>query len=144
MLCSVHRWFISGSLDTGKPVPAIVRRHLTLCPSCKDFETSAHVMGNRLVEHGQTLLTHSHQGLEERIVSSLPGAIARDSKSGVTSTTTKMETFFEMSRSYLRPAMAAAVLLMVVSLGLWFYGLAVGSMLAAISRASIPQNRNTV
>ncbi|MCP4150082.1 MAG: hypothetical protein GY757_20210, partial [bacterium] len=76
MFCSVHKWFISASLDTAKPLPAIVRRHMTHCRSCTDFAAGADSLGNRLVVDGQKLLVHSHRELEERIVSSLPGMIS--------------------------------------------------------------------
>ncbi len=121
MFCSVHKWFISGSLDTGSSLPALVRRHVDHCRSSKDFAAGAHALGDRLTAQGQQLLTQPRRQLEERITAELPGLIARRSQQPETRKT-KPAFLLKTGGSYLRPALAAVFVLIVVSLGVWFVG----------------------
>ena len=45
MRCSLMKWMISGSLDSGKDFPAVVKRHLASCPDCRDFAAISDEIG---------------------------------------------------------------------------------------------------
>ena len=37
MLCSLYKWYVSRSIDLGKPLPAFLSRHGLRCQACREF-----------------------------------------------------------------------------------------------------------
>ena len=50
MMCRITRWFISQSIDSNRPMPGRIDRHLAGCPRCKIFMQTTDVLTQRLVE----------------------------------------------------------------------------------------------
>ncbi len=48
MFCILHRWFISRSMDTVKPLPWVVDRHVRRCRACAHFRQQCLGMAERL------------------------------------------------------------------------------------------------
>ncbi|MCK4625234.1 MAG: hypothetical protein KAV00_07985, partial [Phycisphaerae bacterium] len=48
MFCILHRWFISRSMDTVKPLPWMVDRHVRRCRECAHFRQQCLGMAVRL------------------------------------------------------------------------------------------------
>ncbi len=74
MLCKIYRWKVSGAIDSGKPVPDAVKRHLLRCVSCREFAAAAEEMGQRLSRDAGVLTAAGGQALSERIKASLGSA----------------------------------------------------------------------
>ncbi|MCP5051078.1 MAG: hypothetical protein GY940_28195 [bacterium] len=72
MFCFIYKWFISRSMDTGKPVPPIILRHLGHCKSCKGFAGMGQALNERLVRDAAGILEDSPHRLAEKIISALP------------------------------------------------------------------------
>ncbi len=45
MKCSMIKWLISNALDSGKDFPAMVKRHLASCSSCRTFAAVSDEIG---------------------------------------------------------------------------------------------------
>ena len=71
MLCKVYRWKISGSIDSGQPVSAGVKRHLLRCASCRRFAAEVEDLGRRLNRDSEALVGFTDPVLAERISASL-------------------------------------------------------------------------
>ena len=105
MLCIIHKWFISRSLDTGKKLPAFVSSHLRRCRGCRDFHHLSGSLSRRLVRDGQVYLRERDEFLNERITSAL---------------TAKPEPVTPKRRNPVQifvPAFAAALFVFVVAMG---------------------------
>ena len=48
MLCTLSRWMISRTEDTGKTLPRIVERHVRRCGACGDHARSSTSLSSRL------------------------------------------------------------------------------------------------
>jgi hypothetical protein len=48
MLCTLSRWLISRSEDTGKALPRFARRHVRRCRACGEFARTAAMLSSRL------------------------------------------------------------------------------------------------
>ncbi len=71
MFCFIYKWFISRSMDTGKPVPGFILRHLGHCKSCKCFAEIGQVVNERLVHDTPGILVDSRDSLSERITAAV-------------------------------------------------------------------------
>ncbi|MDD4870495.1 MAG: hypothetical protein PHR77_08030 [Kiritimatiellae bacterium] len=45
MICSIIKWMISQSLDSESPLPAIIKRHIERCESCREFLSDVKLLG---------------------------------------------------------------------------------------------------
>jgi len=48
MFCSLHRWKISRSLDSGRPLPKRTAAHLRRCAACREFHEQCAGLAERL------------------------------------------------------------------------------------------------
>ncbi len=71
MLCKIYRWKVSGAIDSGKPVPDAVKRHLLRCASCREFAAAAEDMGRELSREAGVLIDSPNPALEECVKASL-------------------------------------------------------------------------
>lgn len=105
MMCFIYKWFISLAADEGKAVPGWVNRHMEACPSCKSFARIGAVMERKMTGDADELFKQTDESLSHRILASLH---------------TQPEHAYRRTlkrsprRFVLVPAMAAAVLMLVV------------------------------
>ncbi len=77
MMCSVYKWFVSSTLDTGKPLPGFVSKHLSHCHECHTFASHAGHLHHTLANDTPTFLKEfSHQEFAEKIISGLPARVS--------------------------------------------------------------------
>lgn len=62
MICSLVKWLVSQSLDSGNPLPPFAERHLASCRSCAGFRSLSMSVGKRLERDAA--------GAEKRLTSS--------------------------------------------------------------------------
>jgi hypothetical protein len=68
MFCSFHKWHISYCIDTGKKRPAVLRRHLERCASCRDFARFALSLEERSKPDPGTISREKQESLNNRII----------------------------------------------------------------------------
>ncbi len=106
MLCIIHKWFVSRSLDTGKKLPGFVSSHLRHCGGCRNFYHLSGSLSRRLARDGEVYLRERDEILNERINSAL---------------TAKPEPVVVKKRNPMQifvPAFAAALFVLVVAMGI--------------------------
>lgn len=68
MLCFVHRWSISRSLDEGKPLSRRAARHVEACPRCAAFYAQCLRLERELAAHAEPLAAPVSPALHEAIL----------------------------------------------------------------------------
>jgi hypothetical protein len=71
MFCSIYKWYISRSLDSGKSLPTLVSRHIRRCASCRQFAQFSESLENRLVKEVPGFLDGYDESLNGKILSTL-------------------------------------------------------------------------
>jgi hypothetical protein len=71
MFCFINRWLISWSLDSPKPFPGAVKRHIRRCENCREFARASGVLDAGLSREIPGFPRESHEALETRIISTL-------------------------------------------------------------------------
>ncbi len=78
MFCTLHRWHISQTLDTGEPLPRRVSRHLERCPECSAFYERCETVAAELAEQARpesaTVSAKVHAGILRRCTRRPAGA----------------------------------------------------------------------
>jgi len=69
MMCLIAKWYVSRSLDSGKRVPALIRRHLEKCADCRKFERACRALEKRAAQDARTMLGEIPDDLSGRIKS---------------------------------------------------------------------------
>lgn len=69
MFCSIHKWLISRSMDTGKSLPRMVKRHIRTCASCRRFAQLSDGLAESFSKAEKKL--QRREALEQRIISGL-------------------------------------------------------------------------
>lgn len=105
MLCVIHKWFVSRSLDTGKTLPGFVSSHLRHCSGCRDFHHLSGTLSRRLVQDAEIFLLERDEFLNERINT----ALTAKPKPVVVKRRNPAQIFV--------PAFAAALFVFVVAMG---------------------------
>ena len=59
MLCSLYRWYVSRSIDLGKPMPSFLSRHGLRCQSCREFTDFCTTLEPRATRDFKNLLEES-------------------------------------------------------------------------------------
>jgi hypothetical protein len=117
MVCFIHKWFVSSALDTGKPLPGLVRKHLKNCNECHAFAASADHLHQQLDTDTPTFLSSfSHQKLQEKIVSGLPLRFPTTTKSRGSD-----DSIFKTGVFFLRPTIAAVLAIVILVTGVWWF-----------------------
>lgn len=104
MFCSIYKWYISRALDSGKPLPNTVGRHIRRCASCREFAQFSESLKNRCVKDVPGFLDSYKEELNEKIISVL--ATQPEPKSA------------PRRKPALVPVLAAASALLVISIGI--------------------------
>ena len=71
MWCSIYKWKISRSLDSGKPPAGMTRRHLDRCGSCREYTRFAEDLGWRLKEDAASHIESADTSLGERMAAAM-------------------------------------------------------------------------
>jgi hypothetical protein len=116
MLCSIYKWQISRALDSGKPLTALVRRHLRRCASCREFYGVGEEMGVRMRQDAAALLGSADPSLTEKVLSSL-GVDGRV-ESGVQSAAPSLQPELKSKWWGMRPVLTAAASLTIIAISL--------------------------
>jgi len=103
MLCFIHKWKISRSLDSGKPLSRPAERHLAACAACREFYRTGQDLAVRLTADAASLLHEPRPGQDAKALWT-----AAELRSAAPSAW----------RPRLRPVFAAALLLAVVGISL--------------------------
>lgn len=119
MFCSINKWLISRSLDSGKPIPDPVERHLQRCASCQEFVRFCESLKQRCVQDRPDFLKIHNESLKEKILSSLDKIPARSVKA---------------RKPLLVPLVTAASLLLAISISIIW-------LRAPDSRQLLPMNQ---
>ena len=116
MFCNIYQWFISGSMDTGKPLPGLIRRHVGHCQSCRRFSEMGSAVNKRLTKDAPAVIEESPKDLSNRIVATLHHL---NHSSNKTYKRKQDDLFAPRRKSFsLSYSTAAAVLILVV--GFWW------------------------
>lgn len=108
MFCFIYRWLISWSMDSGKPLPSYVNKHMQACDSCREFTRASQRLSERLVREAREVAVPQATELSEKIIASL-------SYSRSVPPDSEPKKFF-----IFRPAFAyALVLLIMISSAIW-------------------------
>jgi hypothetical protein len=107
MLCFLYKWNISRALDTGKPLSRLTKRHLDGCESCRGFSRLSREMERRLTEEAASFLGDPTPEIGEKVRQSIAGL------GPVPSAHRTRPRFLS-----LRPALAAALLLVAVGVSI--------------------------
>lgn len=105
MPCFLYKWNISRALDTGKPLSRLTKRHLGGCASCREFSRLGREMERRLSGEAAGLEDRT-PGIEERVRQAMAGL-----GPGPSAPERRPRALF------LRPALAAALLLAAAGVG---------------------------
>ena len=124
MFCFLYKWFISNTLDTGKPLPDFVKSHLGHCNQCRAFMASVNSIHVRLKSDAEKLSLPQSRDLSKRIIDALPNTFQlsrmkhQDEKNGQV-----FLKWYRGSHFSWKPAlsMAMAVILLVVGIS-WLTG----------------------
>ena len=114
MLCILHKWFISRSMDSAEPLPPLVVRHIGRCPTCKSFHDHCLALATRLPDQALLQTREVSGELHTRIMRGLQtqaGGSTRAARSG---------TNIPRHRPILAPAIATARVLLAV-VAVYFY-----------------------
>jgi len=68
MFCSIYRFLISRSMDSGSPLPGRVERHVQRCPTCRRFASDAASLGASLAEEAAMLTEPLAPELQQRVL----------------------------------------------------------------------------
>jgi hypothetical protein len=111
MLCTLSRWMISRSEDSGNKIPRFIERHVVRCAACGDFARSSASLSSRLREERSAWLAKVPDfpaGLTRELEAVTPGS--RTVKAG--------RPLARRSLFGLRPLPVAATALVVVAAAL--------------------------
>lgn len=111
MFCFIYKWIISWALDSGKGLPGAVNSHIDRCSSCREFVRLYGFLAARLIQDAPGFLQSGHDTpnmLNIKITSAL------DTK---TPTQLPRRPRFNFM---LKPALAAALLVLVVTIAVIF------------------------
>jgi hypothetical protein len=109
MLCFLHEWNISRALDTGKPLSRLTERHLDGCASCREFSRLGREMERRLIGEAASIPGGPELEIGEKVRKAVTGLGPYPSSPGIR----------PGILSY-RPALAAALLLAAMGVGLFW------------------------
>jgi hypothetical protein len=106
----IYKWFISGSMDTGKRIPRFVFRHVNRCTSCKQFADSTAALNERLLRDADEILGHTPSHLGETVLSGLnrPPVPVRNNS-------------FKPRRLVFRPVLTGVLALLLIVVGVWWF-----------------------
>ena len=67
MICSLSKWFISSSMDTGKKMPGFVRKHVSKCVSCREFLQFSQTLEDQAAWDAAAIIQKTQDALAGRI-----------------------------------------------------------------------------
>ena len=114
MFCILYKWIISRSMDTDKPLPRRVVRHMDRCGACKVFQSRCLAVADRLSEQAGLQTCEVSPELHTKILSGL------GSQSQCNTAGTLAELNVRRLWPRLAPVLASAVVLLAL-VGLHYY-----------------------
>ncbi|MFB0564344.1 MAG: hypothetical protein ACETWK_01530 [Candidatus Aminicenantaceae bacterium] len=122
MFCSVYKWLISQSLDSGKPFSVPVRRHLRHCTSCQEFAQFSESLEHRCVQDIQDFLKDYNEALKGKIISVLD--------------TTPEPRKVPARKPILVPVLASVIVLLIVAISIIFLTVSTSKNVAPLNYLS--------
>jgi hypothetical protein len=68
MWCFIHKWKISGAIDSGRPPAGMTKRHLERCSSCREFSRLSEELEKRLAGDAAALIGSTDATLAGRVM----------------------------------------------------------------------------
>jgi hypothetical protein len=116
MFCSIHKWKISQAMDSGKPISNSVQKHLSNCDSCREYAELCTSLKPKFIQDKQAILQDFDDSLNKRIMASLPDKPELNPEPGNRGHASKRS----VRRPALIPSLAAALTVLVISIGILF------------------------
>jgi hypothetical protein len=114
MFCTVYKWLISQAADSGKPVSGFVKNHIHRCDSCREFAQLCESLKPKFAQDKQAILKNYDEALSKKIISALPKERAP------ISSRQRSAGKLLARKPVLIPSLAAAFLVVVISIGVIF------------------------
>jgi hypothetical protein len=142
MLCSIYKWKISKAMDSGKPTSGKVQKHMSKCPSCREYAELCTALKPRFTQDKQAILEEFDESLNKKIMAAIP----EKPELGPVSERKAVATKRPFRKPVLVPSLAAAITVLAISISLFFFVLprskqspSVGQISTLVSAAS-PEN----
>jgi len=119
MFCSIYKWKISQAMDSGKTISGKVHRHMQRCGSCRKYAEFCTSLKPRLIQDKRPILEGFDETLNKKIMSSIPEILGRESEVARKASRQK----FPFHRPAVIPSLAAAVVVLAVSISIIFFAL---------------------
>lgn len=115
MFCILHKWFISRSMDTARPLPRLVARHLSRCQACARF-------ARQCLDIAARLSSEAHLETSNEVSEELHAKILRRCRpaAGLARERTAAPRLLRLPRPAVALTAAAAIVLLAVA-GVYFY-----------------------
>lgn len=117
MFCSINKWIISRSVDTGRPLPGRVKNHLQRCNSCREFAAFCTSIRPKLIQDKNIILEKADKALTKKILSGIPVDITE--KTGLENKTRFRKR--APRRPVLIPSLSAALVVLGILGGILFF-----------------------
>ena len=130
MFCNVYKWMISQAADSEKPVSGFVKNHTRRCDSCREFARLCESLKPKFAQDKLALLENADRALNKKIISALAEERASASEQHAASRKLMAQ------RPALVPFLAAAFLVLAISLSLIFIVIPYSKKTASFGRPS--------
>ena len=67
MICSLSKWFISGSVDSNKEVPRFIQNHIIKCDSCREFLLFSQVLEDKAAKDAASIFQEIPDSFMEKV-----------------------------------------------------------------------------
>ena len=114
MFCNVYKWMISQAADSEKPVSGFVKKHARRCDSCREFARLCESLKPKFAQDKLALLENADGTLDKKILSALSEERVSASERH------RASRKFMARRPALVPSLAAAFLVLAISLSILF------------------------
>ena len=108
MLCILHRWLISRSMNVDGPLPRRVIKHIHRCPACKSFHDHCRALADHLPKEADRQRPKVSAELHTEIIGKCYGPVPK------TEPPVRLEMNIRRRRWALPPAIAAGVVLLAI------------------------------
>ena len=108
MLCILHKWLISRSMNVDGPLSRRVIKHIDGCPACKSFHDHCLALADELPNEANRQRPKVSTELHRKIMGRCYEPVRK------TETSVRVETNIRRSRWTLAPAIAAGVILVTI------------------------------
>jgi hypothetical protein len=117
MFCSIYKWKISQSFDSGKPISGLLQRHLQKCGSCRKYAEFCTSLKPKFTQDKQNILEDFDESMNKKIMAAI-----YEKPDHVSETEKKAFSPSWLSRKpILIPSLTAAASILVIVIGLLFF-----------------------